>query len=1063
MVSTLYDDTQLNERVGELVRQQREQRNAADTALDDAVGEGVRQLRASGFSMAPSKGIPSGTEEMVEAMSLQSEFARDTLKHINEIGSLEQSFGTNAPARKKMYDFQLETLGRIEPTLDFSPEKLLNPDTFREALAKAPTKEAQFSLAQQRQKFFNENIDLAAQQRYVSKETIKSHEEAKKNLIWGFNSRFSKEIKKGTAVTIGGIARFAQDFSKEFGVDIGGDKFADEMKDYVQSAGLSVPEADGVLEGLTSLFGSNLPYMLGAAAGAVFGAAPAAFTAFAVGLATEGEAMYQESLQMDLPLNKANYLRYGVGLLNAAVEVSQVGLLFRFAKFGLGSKKRLLDLTKGILVREARKKTLKNLGVEAVKVAFQEGGQEFVQESITQGAPGIMYGRWPVDKDGTIDWGKMIARSAEAFAGGAIVGTTIGVGGRILANTLYGDMEADDKNNFYADYSHSLRTNEEIEADKPYLTPFGLEPARFMTAETSVAQRIAERFKRKVVIFEYPGEGKGITSDSFVDDGIIYFSDQSTQPGRRAVSHEITHLIQESDPKMYEEVAAVAAEYLGERKLKLLVKSLNTILGKGKMENGVKVIADAKDEAVAEYVGALAEHTNLMESLGNVNPTLLDNMGYYVQDLLDRMVGLQNIHDIDNHFQNWRRAGVKMSQILSRYKYEGEVPPPRSMVPVQSQGPTPGVGLFGQPITEMPTGEQGATFRPEEYPAFIPGQMELTEVRKAEGKVIPSPSPVKAPAKIVEKKERAEKAVKAKEEPVAEKQPEKAETTKIYTSVPEEWKAEKELLDFGRKGLKLPGKKKIKGKGTFKWISDFEQVPTRIFPPVLRYMQREAGEEFYRVRSFTKQRENYWLFPKQVVEKARKKFGEKLMNREPKAKAKFSQKVQYAVASMKRAELDNIDIARNIVDMMVEDGKDMPDLSEGQRALVEALLQHEDYKGKALKDISKGVQQEIPTAPKRELSPEEIAEREAIQREDEVAGIEIGDFLEGLLPPEQVSQKEVAASAKRQFGTNKPYDQTLKQFGARMEKLGLEFNFPVSRQAINAGWLAELWDAAESG
>lgn len=125
----------------------------------------------------------------------------------------------------------------------------------------------------------------------------------------------------------------------------------------------------------------------------------------------------------------------------------------------------------------------------------------------------------------------------------------------------------------------------------------------------------------------------------------------------------------------------------------------------------------------------------------------------------------------------------------------------------------------------------------------------------------------------------------AKPTPIAPKPEVKAPAVKVekkfYTSVPEEWQKEKELYDWGIKGLRTKGNVAVKVKGqrprkTFIWQNEFDEIPVGV-PKFLKEVKKRTDE----VWTIKKRKGQYWptdhyLAPKQVVAEVKKELGEEV-------------------------------------------------------------------------------------------------------------------------------------------------------------------------------------------
>jgi len=215
----------------------------------------------------------------------------------------------------------------------------------------------------------------------------------------------------------------------------------------------------------------------------------------------------------------------------------------------------------------------------------------------------------------------------------------------------------------------------------------------------------------------------------------------------------------------------------------------------------------------------------------------------------------------------------------------------------------------------------------------------------------------------------------------------------IYTSVPEEWYAEKDLYDWGKKGLRTRGNRAIQTKTgrarkSFAWRDEFEEIPVRLPKSTMDSIRAKTDEVF---KVHTQKGDDYYIVPKQALKEVRAELSPEAFKQRPKPERTPKQKINDAINAMKRSELDNIDIGENILAYSEELGLTENDLSANMKKYIEEFRNEQK---------SHPIQEELRPGMEQEVQPiEELEEREAIQQEAEAG--EIGDFLDGLIEEER--------------------------------------------------------------
>ena len=169
----------------------------------------------------------------------------------------------------------------------------------------------------------------------------------------------------------------------------------------------------GAKEFIAQSVGQALPYMASSVAATILTGNPLA--AFGVAGAVEGDNAYRDAIKTGATEEQANMERLIVGTINGAIEMLQVGTLFK------GTKKAVQPI-----IKDATKKTLKKIAkiagkvsVEMVKVAIQEGLEESLQEIVSMTAP-VIHGQ-PVP---TLN--QYFKQAGKAGLGGAVAGVILG-------------------------------------------------------------------------------------------------------------------------------------------------------------------------------------------------------------------------------------------------------------------------------------------------------------------------------------------------------------------------------------------------------------------------------------------------------------------------------------------------------------------------------------------------------------------------------------------------------------------------------------------------------------
>jgi hypothetical protein len=158
--------------------------------------------------------------------------------------------------------------------------------------------------------------------------------------------------------------------------------------------------------------------------GAITGAA-------SVGFAVEGQQAYDDAIKGGATENEANAERLIVGTINAAIEAAQITKLMKFHKTGGGTLKSFIKNVRNgawdLIGGDAKKFT-----GDVLRTALEEGLEEAAQEGVSISVPGFLRDDIRKKPDGSLDWGYVLNRVGEAFAGGAFAGGVLGGAGALV-------------------------------------------------------------------------------------------------------------------------------------------------------------------------------------------------------------------------------------------------------------------------------------------------------------------------------------------------------------------------------------------------------------------------------------------------------------------------------------------------------------------------------------------------------------------------------------------------------------------------------------------------------
>lgn len=217
----------------------------------------------------------------------------------------------------------------------------------------------------------------------------------------------------------------------------------------------------------------------------------------------------------------------------------------------------------------------------------------------------------------------------------------------------------------------------------------------------------------------------------------------------------------------------------------------------------------------------------------------------------------------------------------------------------------------------------------------------------------------------------------------------------IMRAAPQEWHDQSPVLyDWGKKGLRAQRGRKIAGVVEFAWTGNFTKVPKGV-PKSTMQAIRAATEEVFEVKA--RKESDYYLVPTDVYTKLKSELPAEAWVKQPPKPRSAGQLINDAINSMLRDKRLTLKaIHDNILMVAKTHGIDYTNLSERAKRYVDEYRQTQTES--VGQDISSGVEQAVPT------DPDAIAEREAIQREEELT-TEIGDFLDGLVDEQDIADE----------------------------------------------------------
>jgi len=314
----------------------------------------------------------------------------------------------------------------------------------------------------------------------------------------------------------------------------------------------------------------------------------------------------------------------------------------------------------------------------------------------------------------------------------------------------------------------------------------------------------------------------------------------------------------------------------------------------------------------------------------------------------------------------------------------------------------------------------------------------------------------KVPSKAVEPVTGV-KEVQVPAKKVAEAEPKKKG---IFTRVPDEWKKETALVDWGKKGIRTQGNRALsaeqsgkKTRKTFVWSDDMAELPTRLPKSTIDAFKAET-DEIWQLQRRGKGKENVWLVPKTLEERLRKELGPEAFVRRPKAIPTKKQELNYELAAMKVRDIDPVIRGEVILTRIAEYGIEEKDLTETQKGFIK------EYRDE---QRSKKTDEAVRPRSREKVLTEEEAERLAIQ--EEAAG-EIGNFLDGIVEKEELRQIDLLGRSELRGGVSGKQQEFLdkENFKTAQEKervvakrdvLGQK-TFPVTKPKLKKTGLAAI-------
>lgn len=137
----------------------------------------------------------------------------------------------------------------------------------------------------------------------------------------------------------------------------------------------------------------------------------------------------------------------------------------------------------------------------------------------------------------------------------------------------------------------------------------------------------------------------------------------------RTASHEITHWIQDSDTKLYEQLHEyVLQTFIKERGQENYIDNLKSLWDDYKQENSARTRRDIEEEFVAFACEMMLEHTKAFEDLAMRNRTLAQKLSEGLQRFIEKVKELLH-HFIGEGKDNLQKGfeGVKAEHEISKF------------------------------------------------------------------------------------------------------------------------------------------------------------------------------------------------------------------------------------------------------------------------------------------------------------------------------------------------------------------------------------------------------------
>ena len=226
---------------------------------------------------------------------------------------------------------------------------------------------------------------------------------------------------------------------------------AEKLREYAERPEFVGKNPEDIAMLVVQQLGSASPYFLASMTGSGIAGSLGSFT---VGYVAAKDRHYQEAISQGADPQRAEIESLIVGLTNGAIEMSQVGKIFKFMKGGLSAftKKTAKNAIQKVALG------LADTAGQAVKLSVMEGLEELSQEGVSMSVSAISRGEYPRNPDGSTDWEAIMDRLGSAYIGGATVGPIFGAAGRAWNSYHYGRAKNHIAN--YVRYNYDLENGE---------------------------------------------------------------------------------------------------------------------------------------------------------------------------------------------------------------------------------------------------------------------------------------------------------------------------------------------------------------------------------------------------------------------------------------------------------------------------------------------------------------------------------------------------------------------------------------------------------------------------